>query len=194
MISFSLSVLFDPFSLGFTQSIVIKRALLKWFKKETMLALTWFAGSGNTRFFDSSSSSVFSTAAAPLLAAAPFLASAFAGGLALPPLTVTCSSRSFLRIRSRFSFNISSYSSVRCSPAFCFFKRRKRCLLLAAFSPRPGSAVSQLVLSAFSRSSLSVSLTSAKVSELNIFMVQVIPYVISLAVLHSGNMWSSKTA
>lgn len=153
-----------------------------------MLALTWFTGSGSTRFLDSSSSSVFSTATAPLPAPAPFLGSALAGGLALPPLTLTYSSKSFLRIRSRFSFKISSYSSVRCSPAFCFFRRRKRYRLLAAFSARPGSAVSQLVLSAFSRSSLSVSLTRAKVSELNIFMVQVIPCVISFAVLHSGNI------
>jgi len=48
-------------------------------------------------------------------------------------------------------------SSVSSSPAFYFFRSMNLCRLLAAFSARPGSLVSQLAFNAFSLSSLSVS-------------------------------------
>ena len=165
---------------------------MKWFKNSTILALTCWLGSGSTSYISSSGTGTgtfgFSTSFAP------FLGSVFAGGGAFFPLVYAYSSRSFFLMRSRFSYKTIKSSSVRAWPDFCFCWIKYRWRDFAAFSARPGSAVSQLNLRAFSLSSLSVSLISAIVSEVKNFRTHVIFSVYSFKVLAIGHRCKSKIA
>jgi len=122
--------------------------------------------------FGFSSSSDFPEGAAlgSLAGGAPFGGAPLAGG-ALAALGSLAGS-SFLRVRSLTSFTIASSSSVSYSPFLRRSCRTNFSLDLFAFSALPASFVSHDAFKAFSLSSLSVSLTTARVSLLNTFMYQ----------------------
>ena len=101
----------------------------------------------------------------------------FGGAL---PFALGSSGSLFARPRFQGRRRIFSSSSVSYSPASFLVCKRKYCRDFLAFSARPGSASSQLFLRAASRSSFSVSLTIATVSDEMIRSFQVILYVSSL--------------
>jgi len=84
-----------------------------------MFSFTCDSGSGKAKLSSSTGAIGFLTSASTVLA--PFLGSALGGGAFLAPFAFAYSSKSFLRILSRFSYKIVSSWSVNFSLLACFY-------------------------------------------------------------------------